>query len=263
MQNWQKYAAEAYGTFVLVLFGTGAILATNGDPVGIAFGFSLALLAALYTVGRISGGHFNPAVSLAAFLDKRMALNNMLSYWVFQIVGAVLASLVLAFVTTKEAVALTVTALNPSVEPFQGFVWEALLTTVFVMAILVLARRRRGRRSRFLGVALTLAAVNFAGMGISGASVNPVRSFGPALVSGEWTDIWVYVAGPVLGAIVAWVLYKVIVSGDMDFTVGSASTPAAAAVAAPPKKPATAARKPAAKKPAARKPAARKPAAKR
>src|SRR3990172_7339275 len=119
MQTWQTYAAETYGTFVLVLFGTGAILATGGDPVGIAFGFGLALVAGLYTVGRVSGGHFNPAVSLAAFLDKRMELNDMLPYWVFQLVGPVVASLAVAFVTSKDVVATTITALNPQVESFQ------------------------------------------------------------------------------------------------------------------------------------------------
>lgn len=256
---WQKYAAEIYGTFVLVLFGTGAILATGGDPVGIAFGFGLALLAALYTVGRVSGGHFNPAVTLGAFLDKRIDLAGLLGYWVSQLAGAVLASLALALVTSKDIVAGTVTALNPGVEDFGGFVWEALLTTVFVMTILVVARRNRNRRIRFLGIALTLAAVHFAGVGISGASVNPARSFGPALVGSEWADIWIYIVGPLAGAILAFVLYKVIVRGDLNFSDDMpAMAPAAKAPAA--RKPA--ARKPAAK-PAARKPAARKPAAKK
>src|SRR3990172_8996550 len=263
MQTWQTYAAETYGTFVLVLFGTGAILATGGDPVGIAFGFGLALVAGLYTVGRVSGGHFNPAVSLGAFLDRRIELNQMLGYWVFQLVGAVLASLSLALVTSKDTVAATVTALHPEVEAFQGFFWEMLMTAVFVTAILVLAKK--GTRPRWLGIGLVLTAVHLAAVGISGASVNPARSFGPALVSGEWTDIWVYIVGPVAGAIVAWVLYKVIITGDLDFTVGST----AAARPPPPSKPATAAKRPAtAKKPAAKKlparaGAAKKPAAKK
>jgi aquaporin Z len=262
MQTWQMYAAEAYGTFVLVLFGTGAILATGGDPVGIAFGFGLALVAGLYTVGRVSGGHFNPAVSLGAFLDRRIELNQMLAYWVFQLVGAVLASLSLALVTSKDTVAATVTALHPEVEAFQGFFWEMLMTAVFITAILVLAKK--GTRPRWLGIGLVLTAVHLAAVGISGASVNPARSFGPALVSGEWTDIWVYIVGPVAGAILAWVLYKVIISGDLDFTVGStaAAKPVTAARPATAAKPATA-KKPAAKKLPARAGAAKKPAAKK
>ena len=261
VKNWQKYAAEVYGTFVLVLFGTGAIRATGGDPVGIALGFGLALVAGLFTVGRISGGHFNPAVSFGAFLDKRIALGDMVGYWVSQLAGAVLASLALALVTSQDAVAGTVTRLGSGVEAFGGFVWEALLTAVFVMAILVLTKGR-GTRTRLLGIGLTLTAVHLAGLGISGASVNPARSFGPALVGGEWTDIWVYIVGPTVGAVIAWVLYKIIVRGEFDFTVGSA-TPAPAAAAAKPaparrattpaKRPATAARKPAARKPAPRK----------
>lgn len=262
MQTWQKYAAEVYGTFVLVLFGTGAILATGGDPVGIALGFGLALVAGLYTVGRISGGHFNPAVSLAAFLDRRIELNQMLGYWVFQLVGAVLASLALALVTSKDTVGATVTGLHPEVEAFQGFFWEMLMTAVFVTAILVLAKK--GTRPRWLGIGLVLTAVHLAAVGISGASVNPARSFGPALVSGEWTDIWVYIVGPIAGAIVAWVLYKVIISGDLDFTVGSNAAPVAPAPkpAAAAKRAPAAATKPAAKKPTPKAGAAKKPPAK-
>ena len=262
MQNWQKYAAEVYGTFVLVLFGTGAILATGGDPVGIALGFGLALVAGLYTVGRISGGHFNPAVSLAAFLDKRIELNQMVAYWVAQLSGAVLASLTVAYVSSRDIVAGTRTALSGDVEAFQGFVWEMMLTAVFVMAILVLAKK--GTRPRLLGIGLTLTAVHLAGLGITGASVNPARSFGPALVGGEWADIWVYIVGPAVGAILAWVLYKVIIMGDLDFTVGTGQSAAAAAPvkATRPAKPATTARKPAttAKKPATKKPAPKRSA---
>ena len=215
MASWQKYAAEAYGTFVLVLFGTGAILATGGDLVAIAFAFGLALVAGLYTVGKVSGGHFNPAVSLAAFLDKRIALNDMFVYWIFQVIGGLLASLTIAFMTSKDVVVGTYTSLNPNIEAFQGFVWEAILTAVFVMAILVLSRK--GSHTRLLGIGLTLTAVHFAGIGISGASVNPARSLAPAIVGGEFTDLWVYLAGPAVGAVLAWVLFKLIVQGSTDF----------------------------------------------
>ncbi len=198
-------------------------------------------------------------MTLGAFLDKRIDISGLLGYWVSQLAGAVLASLALALVTSKDIVAGTVTALNPGVEDFGGFVWEALLTAVFVMTILVVTRRSRNRRIRFLGIGLTLAAVHFAGVGITGASVNPARSFAPALVGGEWADIWIYIVGPLAGAVLAFVLYKVIVRGDLNFSDDvPVMAPAAKAPAA--RKPA--ARKPAAK-PAARKPAARKPAAKK
>lgn len=218
MGNWQKYAAEAYGTFVLVGIGTGAILAAGvagGGIVEIALAFGLALTAALYTVGRVSGGHFNPAVSLGMFLDKRMSLGDMVGYWGAQVVGGVLASLALAWVISKDAVAATITSVNAAyVDTFGGFVGEALLTMVFVMAVLVMAKSTS--YSKYLGIGLTLSAVHFIGLGFTGASVNPARSLAPAIVGGEFADIWIYIAGPGVGAVLAWVLYKVIVTGDTD-----------------------------------------------
>lgn len=216
MANWQKYAAEAYGTFVLVGVGTGTILATGGgDLVAIAFAFGLGLVAALYTVGRVSGGHFNPAVSLAAYLDKRVSLTDMLFYWVSQIVGAVLACYVFAYVLNKDAVATTVTRFtDPPVDAMGAFIGEALFTMIFVMAILVLAKSTS--YSKYLGMGFTLAAVHLVGLAFTGASVNPARSLAPAFVGGEFSDIWVYLAGPAVGAVLAWVLYKVIITGDTN-----------------------------------------------
>jgi aquaporin Z len=216
MKDWQKYAAEAYGTFVLVGIGTGAILASGGDLVALSFAFGLALIAALFTVGRVSGGHFNPAVSLGMYLDKRLSMTDMLFYWVSQAVGAILASMLLAFVLSKELVAMTITQFAEPVDALGAFVGETVFTAVFVMAILVLARSRW--TVAFLGIGLTLTAVHLAAAPFTGASVNPARSFAPALVGGEFGDIWVYLAGPAVGALVGWVLYKVIVTGDTDLT---------------------------------------------
>jgi aquaporin Z len=213
MANWQKYAAEAYGTFVLVLFGTGAALGSQGDYLVISLAFGLALVVGLYTVGRVSGGHFNPAVSLGMFLDKRIEAMDMVVYWVSQAIGAVLASLALAYLASKAAVGQTVTGLG-GLEAFKGLVVEAILTAVFVMAILVMAKSTS--YMKFLGIGLTLTTVHLVGLRFTGSSVNPARSFGPALVSGTWTDFWVYVVGPLVGAVIAWVLYKVIVTGDTN-----------------------------------------------
>ena len=217
-ESWQKYAAEAYGTFVLVGIGTGAILAaqvSGGGVVEISLAFGLALTAGLFTVGRISGGHFNPAVSLAMFLDQRLSLIDMIGYWVSQALGAVVASLALAWIISTDAVATTVTTVNSLfISSFGGFVGEAMLTAVFVLAVLVISRSTS--QVKFLGIGFTLAAVHLIGVPFTGASVNPARSFAPALVGGEYTDFWIYMAGPAVGGIVAWVLYKVIVTGDTD-----------------------------------------------
>jgi len=216
MGNWQKYVAELYGTFVLVGVGTGAMLTaavTGGGAIEIAIGFGLGLVAALYTVGKVSGGHFNPAVSLGMFLDKRISATDLLGYWVSQLAGAALASLALAFIVSKAAVASTVTSLNTQyVDNLGGVVGEAILTVVFVMMILVATKK--GSSTTFVAIGFTLAAVHLVGLGFTGASVNPARSFGPALVGGEWADYWIYLVGPLVGAVVAWVLYKVIVTED-------------------------------------------------
>jgi len=211
MANWQKYAAEVYGTFVLVLFGTGAVLASGGDYVAISFAFGLALVVGLFTVGRVSGGHFNPAVSLGAFLDKRISLSDMLFYWVSQVAGALIASFALVYLASKAAVATTVNALG-GLEAFKGLVGEAILTAIFVMAILVLSKS--ASYTKLLGIGLTLTAVHLAGIGFTSAGVNPARSLAPAIASGEFGDIWVFLLGPAIGAILGWVLYKFIVTGD-------------------------------------------------
>lgn len=221
VENWQKYAAEVYGTFVLVGVGTGAIL-TGGDTVAISLAFGLALIAGLYTVGRVSGGHFNPAVSLAAFLDQRMSLTDMVAYWAAQLVGGLLAAYAWAFVLSKDFVGFTVTQLGISpvdgekLSTFNGIFGEAIFTMIFVMAVLVLAKSTS--YTKYLGIGLTLTAVHLLGLAFTGASVNPARSLAPAFVAGDFTDIAVYLIGPAIGAVIAWVLYKFIVEGDLDLT---------------------------------------------
>ncbi len=243
MKAWQKYAAEFYGTFVLVGIGAGAIIGSaflGGNLIrGIAFNdasaladgfsfeskivtvalaFGLALIVALYTVGRISGGHFNPAVSLGAFLDKRISLNDMLAYWVAQIAGALLAMVAFWWVLgDRSDVAVSATVPNrAAVDEFGGFIAEAVFTAVFVFAILVLAKSRA--HTKFLGMGFSYAAIHFIGIAFTGASVNPARSFAPALVGDTWDGFWLYIVGPLVGAIVGFVLYKVIHQGDTDFS---------------------------------------------
>ncbi|HSQ37920.1 MAG TPA: aquaporin, partial [Acidimicrobiia bacterium] len=146
MRIWQKYAAEFFGTFILVGGGTGAIISvgstTGMDAFAISIGFGLALLVALYVVGRISGGHFNPAVSLAAFLDRRIGLLDMGGYWVMQVAGAVSASALLAWVYSRQYVSFTYTNLSrdQGINELSGFVVEAVLTLVFVFAVLALGK---------------------------------------------------------------------------------------------------------------------------
>jgi len=173
-------------------------------------------VTALYSLARVSGGHFNPVVSLAMFLDRRIGLTDTTGYIVSQALGAFLASGMFAIVLGRAEVAATATQVSATISEFEGFMAEAVLTLVFVFAILVLSKSQS--HTKFLGMGAALAAVHMLGIPFTGASVNPARSFAPALVGDAWSGFWVYVVGPVVGAIIAWVLFKVIVEGDTDFS---------------------------------------------
>ena len=219
MKTWQKYAAEFFGTFILVGGGTGAIIGAGlggGDILAISLGFGLALMVALYAVGHISGGHFNPAVSLAAFLDRRIGLLDMAGYWVMQLAGALSASALLGWIWSRQYVGFTYTNLSrdQGINELAGFFAEAALTLVFVFVMLVLLKSEA--QTKYIGMGAAYTVVLLVGMVMTGASVNPARSLAPAVVGGVWSGFWVFVAGPALGAIVAWALYKVIVEGDVS-----------------------------------------------
>ena len=212
----RRYAAEALGTFILVFVGTTAVVAAerSSAPVHLvaAFAFGLALLAGLYAFAEVSGGHFNPAVSLAFFLDKRLAGEELVRYWAAQIAGAVLASLVLLLATTKAEVASTAT--KPSSNG-TAFVIELAMTAIFVLVILQASRSGNFGSSALIAIPLTLVAIHLAAIPFSGSSVNPARTIGPDLVGNTWTGIWIYVFAPLLGAGLGWVIHQYVVSpGD-------------------------------------------------
>ena len=213
-----KYLAELMGTFVLVGLGSMGILAA--DAVGetgaaklilVAFAFGLALLAGIWAVGHISGAHFNPAVTLAMLLDKRIALGDAIGYWVAQFAGGILGSLIILAVSgSRVAVFATGTYYDNYTT---GLVSEIMLTAVFVWVILAVVRR--GGNHAPAAIALSLVGVHMAGIPFSGASVNPARSFGPAIVSGFDPDIWLYLYAPLVGAIVAFALYRLFAVEDV------------------------------------------------
>lgn len=221
-----KYLAELVGTFILVMVGSMSILAAGsmGLPplITVPFGFGLALLAGIYAVGHVSGGHFNPAVTLAMYLDKRTSASDLVGYWAGQFVGGLLASLALAAATSRTAVAQTITA-YPEGQVGLGIMAEITLTTVFVLVIL--ASTRTAPAIAGVVISLTLVAVHFAGIPFSGSSVNPARSFAPAVVGGELTGLWVYLVMPLVGGAIAWGLWNLfspeanqIAVGDVDTT---------------------------------------------
>lgn len=207
----RKYLAEVLGTFVLVFCGSMSILAAVAMDAPILavvpLGFGLALLAAIVVFGPVSGAHFNPAVTLAALLDRRIGPVDAGSYVVSQFVGAIGASaLVAVLVHDRARVAGTANGLGEGVTAFEGFALEVVLTAILVLVILTVTKQV-ATHAPFV-IALTLVMIHLAGIPFSGASVNPARSLGPALVSGELGVIWVYLTAPFLGAAVGWALFR-------------------------------------------------------
>ena len=204
MENLRKYVAELLGTFTLVFVGSLSLLAAlaTDSPLVlvVAFGFGLALLAGLYAFGELSGGHFNPAVSLAMFLSGRLEVPTMIGYWISQFLGAILASLAILAAFSQDDVASTVTAATNS---WDAFWLELLLTMIFVLVILQSSRSQRVFGTALLAIPLTLVAVHLAAIPTSGSSVNPVRSLGPAIVGNEWGDVWIYLTAPLIGGAIA------------------------------------------------------------
>jgi aquaporin Z len=210
-----KYLAEMLGTLILVGVGSMGILAVGGaggpaQILAIAFAFGFALLAGIWALGHVSGAHFNPAVTLAMLIDKRITLSDAIGYWVGQLTGGVLGSVVVLLASGRRAeVGQTVTGYS---DLTTAAVVEVLLTAVFVWTIMAVVKR--GGTNAPAAIALTLVGVHLAGIPFSGASVNPARSFGPALVSGNFDQLLLYIWAPLLGAVVAAVLYRMFAVPD-------------------------------------------------
>jgi len=217
----RKLIAELLGTYVLVGVGLMAILASGASGaattiVVIAFGFGLALLAGLYAFGEVSGGHFNPAVSLAMVVDGRMNVVLMIEYWIAQVAGGVLAALTVLAASNKEAVASTATVFGEGIELWEAFLLEAVFTAIFLAVILKVTTSAGSAATAFLAIAFTLVVIHLALVPFTGASVNPARSLASGIVGGVWTDQWVYWVAPLVGAVVGWGAYKAVTTGPED-----------------------------------------------
>ena len=206
-----KYLAELLGTFFLVFVGSMTILAASvmNAPIlmVVPLGFGFGLLAAIFAFGDISGGHFNPAVTLAALLDRRLGLVDAVAYVVAQVVGAIGASAVVLVLNSQDAVRSTRNAHPATVTDLQAFALEVILTALLVMVILTVSKRDPGHAP--LAIPLTLVVIHLAGIPYSGASVNPARALGPALVGGDLSQVWIYLTAPFLGGAIGWVVYRV------------------------------------------------------
>lgn len=218
----KKYLAELVGTFILVLFGCGtAVIA--GDKVGIlgiAFAFGLALVAAAYGIGPISGCHINPAVSLGVWVSGRMTIGDMIGYWIGQFLGAILAAwvlLVIAVGTPGYNLAANGLGQDGWGPGYQGgyniqsaILFEFVATLIFVIVILGSTHKTAPPGFAGLAIGLTLVAIHIFGIHITGVSVNPARSLGPALFAGgdALKQVWLFLVFPSVGGIVAGLLFR-------------------------------------------------------
>lgn len=222
----KKYLAELIGTFVLVFMGCGTAMLVGCDAAAgsgyllTALAFGLSVVAMAYCVGNISGGHFNTAVTLAMLIRKAISVKDAIMYWIFQVLGAFLATLMLAVIfSTGKVTDMTggygsngLAGVNGSA--IAGLLVEIILTFIFLMVIqgVTSAKFKHGSFAGLI-IGLTLAFVHILGIGLTGTSVNPARSIAPAFVAGMTGNaaplaaLWVFIVGPLIGAALAAVVY--------------------------------------------------------
>ena len=216
--HFRKYIAEVIGTAVLVFMGCGSAVflgaATPGGHLAVAFAFGLSIVAMAYVIGNVSGCHINPAVSLAVFLDKRMSGADFCGYLVSQLVGGILGAALLNAVSSLAGVDHT-GGLGSNLAagaggPAGAFLVELVLTFIFLLTILgVTADSTKGGVAGIV-IGLTLTFVHIVGIPLTGTSVNPARSIGPALFAGGQAlqDLWIFILAPFAGAALAALVYR-------------------------------------------------------
>ncbi len=221
----KKFIAEMIGTFVLTLLGCGTAMflgcATPAGVVGTAIAFGLTVVAMAYTIGGISGCHINPAITLAVALSGRMSWKDACGYWIGQVIGGILAGLVLfalvnVVTPSAEGIAEGMMGLGCNGVANAGGVWgaclvEVIATFIFVLVVLGTTDSKLGA-GNFAGLAigLTLILVHLVCINLTGTSVNPARSIGPALFAGGQAlcDLWVFICAPLVGAALSALVWK-------------------------------------------------------
>jgi MIP family channel proteins len=202
--------AEAVGTFVLVFAGAGAIVVDARTHalghVGVAIAFGLVIMVMIYAVGHVSGAHFNPAVTFAFALTRHFPWRSAALYWVAQIAGAVTAAvLIRASLGTDAHLGATL----PSGSQAQSFVWELVLTFFLMFVIVAVATDTRAvGEAAAIAIGGTVGLDAMFGGPISGASMNPARSIGPAVVGGDLHALWLYIVAPLVGAALGALTYQ-------------------------------------------------------
>ena len=204
--------AEAIGTFALVFAGCGAIMVDARTHalghVGVALSFGLVIMVMIYAVGHISGAHFNAAVTFAFALTRHFPWSRAVAYWGAQLAGAVTAAALLRASLGNIA---HVGATLPAGSQGQSFLWEVVLSAILMFVVLAVATDTRAvGEAAAIAIGGTIALDAMFGGPISGASMNPVRSLGPALVSGDMHALWLYILAPVVGTSIGGLAYQFI-----------------------------------------------------
>ena len=226
----KRYIAELLGTMVLVLFGCGsaAIAGQFLGTLGIAMAFGLSIIAMAYVIGDISGCHINPAVSIGMWIDGRMEAKDLIMYIVFQCIGAIIGiALLVAIINSSAYLGGYLTtglgqngfgaASTVGINVVGAIIVEIILTFVFVFTVLGVTKKTENATIAGIVIGLTLAFVHIMGIPLTGTSVNPARSLAPALFMGGQAlqQVWVFLLAPVVGAVIAGFLFKVLASEDI------------------------------------------------
>lgn len=222
MDNMKKYLAELLGTFVLVFIGTGSavVAGKNIGYLGIALAFGLSVLVMVYAIGRISGCHINPAITLAMLFNGKIPSKDAIIYIFMQCIGAIFASVLLLAIMTGLPgydIAPGNLGANGYGADYLGgysltsaFITEVVMTFIFLMVIFGATSSKAPAGFAGIAIGLSLAMIHMVSIPITGTSVNPARSLGPALVAGgtAFSQLWLFIIAPVIGAIIAAVVWK-------------------------------------------------------
>ena len=215
----KKFIAELIGTATLVIIGCGTAVLAGPEVghAGIAAAFGLAIVAMAYGIGPISGCHVNPAVSLGAFISGRMSAGDMIQYWIAQFIGATIGAGVIYLIATgKAGYSLAENGLGQNgwgadylgeYAMESAFIFEVVATFLFVTVILGATQKAAPAALAGLAIGLTLWGIHLLGIQVTGVSVNPARSFGPALFTGLG-KIWLFIVAPAIGAVLAGLLFR-------------------------------------------------------
>jgi aquaporin Z len=228
MESFKKYLAELIGTMVLVLFGCGAAAFSSIlelGQLGIAFSFGLVIVAMAYAIGPISGCHINPAVSIAMLINKRIGVLDFFCYIVSQFLGALAGAALIKAIfhfMGQDATNLGQNGFSKlsaaNINATGAFIVEVILTFVFVLTVMGVTGKKGNSSLAGLIIGLALVLVHILGIPLTGTSVNPARSFGPAiLVGGEaLNQLWLFIVAPLVGGIIAALVAKYILNSEKE-----------------------------------------------